>query len=244
MRALLLFALPLCAYTADVCSKNDIQGAYGFQLAGVSTISGMAKPSATIGRIAFQSDGTLSGYSSVNFNGLFLGNPVTGSWDIKPDCALSWSFQDDSGGYQHFTGNTVPGGSRVEFRQSDPGADGAGIMKKTPGACGVAVFQGQYALQMTGVSTPFAGGAPRQISAVAVANADGAGALALLYPRAKSTGSYDVDSDCFMEIRFTLPTDDSAGGAVKLRGVLVDDGREALAVQTDPKDVSAARFRK
>ncbi|MBZ5582319.1 MAG: hypothetical protein LAQ30_08980 [Acidobacteriia bacterium] len=244
MRVVLLLVVPLSAYTADFCSKNDVQGAYGFQLAGVNTISGFAKASATIGRIAFQSDGTLSGYSSVNFNGLFLGNPVTGTWDVKPDCAITWNLQDDSGGYQHFAGKTVPGGSRVEFRQSDPGADGAGIMKKTPETCGVAAFQGQYGLTMAGISTPFAGGAPKQLSAVAVADADGAGALTLLYPSDKSTGSYDVDSDCFMEIRFTLPSGGAAAGAVKLRGILVDDGREALAVQSDPKDVSAARFRK
>ncbi len=243
MRLFVLISVCLSSYAADLCSRNDVQGPYGFQLAGSSTISGAPTPSATVGRLVFGSDGTLSGFASVNFNGYFLGNPVSGNWDMQGDCSMTWSLQDDSGAWQHFLGKTSPGGANVTFHQTDAGTGGAGAMKKTPALCDAGSFSGQYALTLTGNSTPFAGGAPKSLSAMLVADADGAGGLNLLQEKGKTTGSYEVNSDCFMEIHFALPLPDgTAGPAVRLRGILVNDGREALAIQTDPKNVSAAKF--
>lgn len=232
----------MLAGAAEICSQNDIQGAWGFQLAGSASISGSPTPTASIGRLAFESDGSISGYSSVNFNGFFLGNPVTGDYELRADCSLTWRLQDDSGGWQRFSGKVSRSG-KVEFRQSDPGTGGIGLMKKTPGTCGAGDFHGAYAFTMTGMSTPFAGEAPKVLGAVALADADGNGNLSLLNPKGKTGGSYTVDSDCFMLFELTLPSPEgSAGNTVKLRGVLVDGGKEALAIQTDPKDVSAVKF--
>src|ERR1043166_2141538 len=100
LRVLVLAALLVGAAWAEACGRDDLFGAYGFRLAGTTTISGEPRPLAVIGRVVFEADRHVSGTSSVNFNGLFLGNPVTGNYDFRTDCSLTFEFQDDSGGWQ------------------------------------------------------------------------------------------------------------------------------------------------
>jgi len=57
----------------------------------MTTISGTSDPVVGIARMVFDGDGNISGYSSVNFNGLLLGNPVTGKYEVATDCAMNWS---------------------------------------------------------------------------------------------------------------------------------------------------------
>ena len=225
-------ALVLCcaAYADDLCNPGDILGPYGFQLAGVSTISGAETPVASVGRLVFDGKGKVEGYSSVNFNGLFLGNPVSGSYEIKVDCTLTWSLQDDSGAFQHFTGKASPGGAHVDFHQVDPRTTSSGVMEKVADGCNAAAFRGRFDLSITG-----------GLVAHALAQADGNGGIVVTRGDSTTSGTYTVDSDCFVELAFGLAQGDSSE-LVKLRGVLVDGGKEVMAVQTDPEHVSAARF--
>jgi hypothetical protein len=74
--------------------------------------------------------------------------------------------------------------------------------------------------------------------------ADGSGGLSITERGQRTSGSYTVDSDCIMELQIgMIGRGWESGSLVKLRGVLVDDGREILAVQSDPQRVAAARFR-
>lgn len=81
---------------ADVCSITELQGPYGIQLSGTSSISGTPTQVVGVARVVFAGDGVLSGYSSVSFNGLLLGNPVSGTYEVKTDCSMTYSLQDDS----------------------------------------------------------------------------------------------------------------------------------------------------
>src|SRR5262249_6776921 len=51
MKWLLLLAAAWQAHSADVCEPAKLQGAYGVQLSGDTTISGRATPVAAIGRL-------------------------------------------------------------------------------------------------------------------------------------------------------------------------------------------------
>lgn len=218
---------------AQVCVPANLSGAYGFELSGSTTISGKATPMATVGRLVFDGSGHLSGYSSVNFNGLFLGNPTTGTYELKPDCSLTFNLQDDSGGWQHFRGTAEPGLNRVAFRQSDPGTGGRGDMRRTASSCSATGFRGHYSFRMGGVTTPFSAEAkPKASNQRTETVADGNGGLSWKSGDTTNSGTYEVDSDCFMRINFGL----------SLRGILVDDGRTVLAVQTDPEQVAVATF--
>ena len=61
MRALLLAAFLSAVASAQVCGGNDLSGAYGFQLSGSSSIAGLPKPMAAIGRVVFESGGHING---------------------------------------------------------------------------------------------------------------------------------------------------------------------------------------
>jgi hypothetical protein len=233
MRLIFLAAFSCFSLAAQVCNPTDLSGAYGFQLSGTATNSGRSVPIAAIGRLVFDSDGHISGNSSVNFNGYLLSNPVTGTYEFKPDCTLTWSLQDDSGAWQHFRGLAQAGARRASFRQTDPGSDGHGDLRRTATTCSAAAFHGGYFFGMGGVTTPFSPQAAHLPTTQRTETAaDGNGGLFWKSGEAANTGTYTVDSDCFMQINFGLP----------LRGILVDDGRVVLAIQTNPEQVGVATF--
>lgn len=235
MRADWLFLLVLgpAAQAADVCNPAVLVGPYAFQLTGTTDISGTPKPTASLGRIVFDGNGNLSGTASATFRGLLLGNPVTGSYEAKWDCSVIWKLQDDSGAFQHFSGTLSTDGTRVQFKQTDPGGAQSGIMQKTPDACSAADLQKKYNFTVSGsIRAMLPGEVSRTVSAK--------GTLDI----AENSG-FQVDSDCSVHFVLTLRAQD--GGAVSsspmtMRGFLVNGGREILAFQTDPGAMVAARF--
>ena len=247
----ILMALAMLpARAAYECNKQAISGPYGFQLSGMTTISGTSAPAVAIARIVFDGDGNISGYSSVNFNGLLLGNPVTGKYEVATDCAMSWSLQDDSGAFQHFSSSIKAGTNRVAFHQTDPGTGLRGTLMKTAETCKASDFRADYSFALSGVSTALAtGGARRNVSAKGAIHMDAESKLTLtqtLTPGSRVLtvpGTIEVKSDCFVTFELTLPEPDPGmSPAVKLRGILVDGGKEILAIQTDPGESVSARF--
>jgi hypothetical protein len=226
---ILLLLLPCAAaQAADVCNPTKLAGPYAFQLSGSTTISGSPKPTASLGRITFDGSGNLSGTASATFGGLLLGNPVTGTYEAKADCSITWKLQDDSGALQHFSGTLSTDATRVQFRQTDPGGVQHGIMQKTSDACSAADLQNKYKFTVSGSTTPMQPGeTPRTVSAE--------GTLDVV-----ENGSFQVDSDCSVHFLLTLPAGSSP---MTMRGFLVNGGKEILAFQTDPGAMVAARFR-
>lgn len=237
---LLLGALALPAARANVCDPRQFGGTYGFQLSGTTTISGGAQPTVSVGRLVFDGTGNVTGYSSAHFAGYLQGNPTTGTYEAQNDCSLSWSLQDDSGAYQHFRGTIVPGGARVQFRQTDRGGPTNGVMLRTPKVCGNAAFQPQYRFAISGNFTPMiAGQEAHPISLNGTASQSGAGRLVFdLGNRRRVEGTFDVNADCATTIGMTL----ESGDTINLRGILVDNGREILGMETDAGATVTARF--
>ena len=242
---LVLATLAATPAAADVCGRNDVYGSYGFQLTGTTTIGvNGPQPQAAMGRLQFGDDRVVSGVSSVNLNGYFLGNPVTGTYEFHTDCTLTFQLQDDSGAFQHFQGLATSGGKSVEIHQTDPGAGGRGVLDRTPASCSAASLKGSYALAITGTASQFATDqTPGAVFSLGgTLDADGAGNLALTTADgAKTTGSYTVDSDCIAEMQVGVTAGDSAG-IVKVRGVLVKDGKLVLGVESDPAHTAAVRL--
>jgi len=244
----LILLLSIGAHAAEICGRNDLYGPYGFQFAGTTTISGPEIPVAGIGRIEFGDDGALSGTSSVNFNGLYLGNPVTGTYEFGTDCRMTMSLQDDSGAFQRFSGTVTPGGKKVTFHQTDAGTVERGIMLRTAASCTTTDFRPSYAFTMSGVYTPLApDGASGTISATGSMNAPSSGSLTLARKLRNSEASaavtFTVESGCFVNFEFTLPEGDGQPAIpMKLRGILVNEGKEIQAISSDPGQTLSARF--
>jgi hypothetical protein len=236
--------LPLGA--VDVCDPGQVQGPYGVQLSGETTISGELRPVISLGRLIFDGYGGLSGYSSVMFAGLLLGNPVTGSYEVRSDCKMSWSLQDDSGAFQHFKGVVTPGGKRVQFQQTDPGGAQRGIAARTSNECTTSNLQKKYEFTLSGSSIPMLPGeVSRSVAAKGLITADDSGnfKLTLRDHSATTDVTVTVESDCIVHLELALPAE--AGETttlMKLRGILINDGKEILAIQTDPGSTVSARF--
>ena len=216
---------------AQTCAPDSFAGAYGFQLSGTTTISGNARPVANMGRLEFDGEGGVSGTSSVNFDGYFLGNPVTGTYEAKGNCSLTWSLQDDSGAWQHFAGTMSADLRRVTFRQTDAGGPQRGTMAKVAADCSGP--RGIFDFTIAGTVVPMnPGESGRKVEMSGIVGADDSGQLSVSGSDMRGTAT--VDEDCIVEI--TL-------GAMKFRGVLVDGGREILAIESDPGAIVNARFR-
>jgi hypothetical protein len=240
----LALGLPLCA---EVCNPKDLQGPYGFQLSGETTISGESKPIANIGRIVFAEDGKSSGYSTVMFAGFLLGNPITGIYEAHWDCTISWSLQDDSGAFQHFSGVATSDGKRVDFSQTDPGGAQHGTMARTSDECKVADLRNEYAFTLSGSTTPMLPGeSSNTVAAKGLIHADENGIFKLALSdnlAAMTDVTIAVDAGCIVDIELTLPAAGSATAIpTTLRGVLTDAGKEILAIETDPGAMVSATF--
>jgi hypothetical protein len=230
----LLLLLPcFAARAADVCNPADLVGPYAFQLTGLTDISGTPKPTLSLGRLTFDGRGGLSGTASATFTGLLLGNPVTGSYESKSDCSISWKLQDTSGAFQNFSGTLSADAASVQFRQTDPGGAQRGIMKKTSDACSAASLMKTYTFTVSGRTTPMQ---PDEVSHIV----SGKGTLDT------GNGSFQVDSDCSVRFVWILPAQDGQvaepSPIMNMRGFLVDGGKEILAFQTDPGAMVSARF--
>jgi hypothetical protein len=182
----------------------------------------------------------VDGYASVNFAGYFLGNPVTGTYESHTDCSVSWTLQDDSGGFQHFSGKLTPGDAAAQYQQSDPGGAENGTLQKVAPQCSIAAMAPAYTFGISGSTTPMnPGDVARRVSAEGTVEPDAAGNLKITIPNsAPTTGTVTVDSDCFAQIAMTLPSGDS----INLRGILVNGGKQILAMETDAGTTVTAKF--
>jgi hypothetical protein len=230
----LLILLPgLDAQAADVCNPTDLLGPYAFQLTGSTDISGTPRATASLGLITFDGRGKLSGTASATFRGLLLGNPVTGTYEAKSDCSVTWKLQDDSGAFQNFSGTLSADGTRAQFSQTDAGGAQHGIMKKTPGTCSAADLLKKYTFTVSGSTTPMQ---PGEVSHTV--SAEGTVDTA-------ENGSFTVESDCSVQFKLTLPGGDGEAADPtprSMRGFLVNGGKEILAFQTDAGAMVAARL--
>lgn len=218
--------------SAQYCRPQAFAGVYGYQLSGTTTISGDTKPVASVGRLEFDGRGTVSGTASVNFAGFLLGNPVTGTYQVRADCSITWSLQDDSGAFQHFAGKLNSDLERATFQQTDAGGAQRGTLAKAARDCSVSRIRGAYDLSISG--NTFAmnpGETARSISVQGALLADGNGNLTRLEHGATiAAGTVTVDPDCTVNMILTP----SEGMAISSRGVSVNGGREILAIVTDP----------
>ncbi len=244
LTSILALGLPLCA---EVCNPKDLQGPYGFQLSGETNISGESKPVATIGRMVLTDDGGISGYSTVMFAGYLLGNPVTGTYEARWDCTVTWSLQDDSGAFQHFSGVATSDGKSVHFRQTDPGGAQDGTLARTSADCKPSDLRNGYAFTLSGSTTPMVpGGTSGKIAAKGLIEADEKAGFKLASSDSSTVPTdvtITVDGECIVDIQLTLPTTGIATSIpTTLRGILIDEGKAILAIETDPGAMVSAKF--
>ena len=152
---------------------------------------------------------------------------MTGTYEANSDCSVTWKLQDDSGGFQNFSGTLSADATSLLFKQTDPGGAQRGIMKKIPGACSAADLLKTYYFTVSGSTTPMLPGeVPHTVSAKGTLDT-------------ARNGGFLVDTDCSVTFGLTLGADPSP---INMRGFLVNGGKEILAFQIDPGAMVAARL--
>ena len=107
-----------------------------------------------------------------------------------------WKLQDDSGAFQNFSGTLSTDGTRVQFKQTDPGGAQHGIMRKTSDACSAVDLQKKYDYTVSGSIRAMQ---PGEVGYTVTGN----GTLDIA-----ENGSFQVEGDCSVLFRLTLQSQD------------------------------------
>jgi hypothetical protein len=236
MIVLASFALSSAAWAAT-CSNASLSGTYGFLHLG--TDSNGTPATAAVSQVKFDSTtGTFTGVTTASHDGVIATQSLTGIYAVAPNC----------------TGTGIPrGGSPFSIVVTSTGflavhllAEGFAMKQGFP-TCTNAGVRGSFGFETTGV---FLAGAPAT-GAVAVigelnlsVNPSGEGVISghvassedgtfLMFAEEPVTGSYRVGTDC----RGTATIRPQGHSAMHFRFVVVDNGKEMLAIQTDADTV-------
>ena len=234
MIVLASFALSSAAWAAN-CSNASLSGTYGF-LHGTTDSNG-TPDSAAVSQITFDSTtGTFTGETTASHDGVIATGPLTGTYAVASNCTG--------------TGNPT-GGSPFSFVVTSTGflaahlfGEGFAVKQGSP-TCTNAGVEGRFGFEATGI---FVAGAPFTGPVVFIGelklsvNTSGDGVIRGHVAASEDgtfltfepvTGSYRVGTDCrgratitpkgLSEMHFSL--------------VVVDSGKEMLAIETDPDTV-------
>jgi hypothetical protein len=229
------FALSSAAWAAT-CSNASLSGTYGFLHDG--TDSNGTPATAAVSQVTFDSTtGTFTGVTTASHDGVIATDPLSGTYAVASNCTG--------------TGNPT-GGTPFSFVVTSTGflavhlfSEGFAVKQGSP-TCTNAGVQGSFGFETTGVFLA-------EASAPAVAfigelkltvNPSGEGVIRgrvaaseddtfLTFAEEPVTGSYRVGTDCRGRAAITpkgLPE-------MHFRLVIVDGGKEMLAVETDADTV-------
>ena len=85
--ALVLAPLLVSLLRGQMCTGRTLSGPYSLLLSGAVTISGKEAAAAALANLTLADDGKVAGQSSVNFDGLLLGNPCQRPDNRAPSAA-------------------------------------------------------------------------------------------------------------------------------------------------------------
>lgn len=135
---------------AAVCDSKTFHGAYGFWLTATQQSAIRRGLQQVVGRLVLDDSGSLSSISPASFTGLVFSNDVRGKYEAHADCSVTWSLQDDSGHFQHFSGTIRADGRWATSRQTNPGGAEDGTLPWTMDACSDFSLPGKFDLTAFG----------------------------------------------------------------------------------------------
>jgi hypothetical protein len=236
------FALSSAAGAAT-CSNASLSGTYGFLHDG--TDSNGAPATAAVSPVRFDATtGTFTGETTASHDGVISTEPLTGTYAVASNCTG--------------TGNPT-GGNPFSFVVTSTGflavhlfSEGFAVREGSP-TCTNAGVKGSFGFETSGV---FLAGAPAtavafigQLKLAVSPTGEGviSGHLAssedgtfLTFAEEPVTGSYKVDGDC----RGTATITPKGHSEMHFRIVVVDCGKEMLAIETDGDTVVSGTFQR
>jgi hypothetical protein len=234
---IVLASVALSSAAGATCSNASLSGTYGFQHDGTDSTG--APTSAAVSQLTFDSTtGTFTGETTASHDGVIVTDPLAGTYTIAKNC----------------TGTGTPAGgspfsivvTSTGFLAVHPFSEGFAVKQGSP-ACTNDGVKGTYGFETTGV---FLAGAPATGSVAFIGelkftlNASGGGVISgriagaedattLTFPDEPVTGYYRIGANC----RGTATITPVGQPKMHFNLVIVDSGKEMLAVETDADTV-------
>jgi hypothetical protein len=245
VRMIVLASFALSSAAWATCSNASLSGTYGF-LGGGTDTSG--NPITVVGQFtANPTTATFTGTETVSDNGLVIpGVAITGKYAVASNCTGTGAVAADGSKAHSFYFVVTSAGVREVFGETGT-TQGVILVAEGSPTCTNAGLKGGFGFQTTGI---FLAGAPVTgpvafVGALSFSvNSSGDGVLSgrvagsedgtiFTFTEAPVTGSYSVNSDCTGTATIT-PEGQSA---LNFNFVVVDGGKEMLAIETDADTV-------
>jgi hypothetical protein len=231
---IVLACLALSSTAWATCSNDSLSGTYGFVHDGTDSTGTPA--TAAVSQITFDSaTGTFTVETTASHEGVIATDSTTGTYAVASDC----------------TGTGIPAGaSPFSFVVTSTGfvalhllSEGFAV-KQGPSTCTNAGVQGSFGFEATGIFLPATGAVAFIGELKLIVNPAGEGGIIghlassengtfLTFPEEPVTGSFSVDTDC----RGRLTIQPKGSPEMHFSFVVVDGGKEMLAIETDADTV-------
>jgi hypothetical protein len=238
----IVFGAPLAFAT---CSNASIKGTYGVLASG---LNGSLQPAASLNQIVVDGLGNLSGTATKSIDGTIVTYSVTGTYSIASNCTGKATFNNQSNQTEHdniYINNANSGGlyAGAFLIQTDSNHVQAAVaVAEGTATCTDLGVKHPYSFQATGMVV-----GTGQIAALGRLTLNGTGGVSgtetlslggAIHSAVAVTGSYTINSNCTGTAKIT-PTGLSP---VNLSLVVVNAGKEIMAVETDTNTIVTATF--
>jgi hypothetical protein len=238
MIVLASLALSSAAWAAT-CSNASLSGTYGLLKGGTDKAG---QPTTGVSQLTFDSTtGTYTGEDTSSHDGVITTIPVTGTYTVASNCTVAGIALGDNLAFV-----VTSTGFLIVNQTTGVTAEGFGVKQGSP-TCTNDRVEGSFGFETTGV---FLAGAPATGPVAFIGelkltvNPSGEGEISghlaggedgtiLTFAEEPVTGSYTVDTDC----RGRATIKPKGQPEMHFRFVVVDCGKEMLAVETDADTV-------
>lgn len=234
MLGALLAAVPA---SQAACSNASIHGVYGVLSSG---LNGSGQPAASVDRVVVDGAGNLTGSSTKSIDGTIVTFTFTGTYQINKDGTGNATFNNQDGSTKHaniYLNNGMKGAFMIQT--DDQHVESSVVVAMGKAVCTDAGVKHTYSFELTGSDT-----SPRQIAAAGQLVLNGSGSVkgvatlsigGSIENSLPASGTYQINSDCTGSAQITpqgLP-------AVNLTLLVVNAGKEIMAIQTDSGTITA-----
>ena len=228
---------------AATCSNASLSGTYGFLHSGTA---GDGTPIIGLSQLTFDpSTGTYSGDDTQSHDGVLSTEPLTATYVVAPDCTVTATVTVGENS-QNIALVVTPKGFFSLIQRTSVTTEGFAL-KQGAAACTNAGAEGTFGFEATGV---FVAGAPATGPVAFIGelkfalNSSGKGEISghisssengtiLTFAEESVTGSFTIAADC----TGTATIRPKGAPALHFSLVVVDGGKEILAIETDENTV-------
>jgi hypothetical protein len=230
LTALVGLGVVVVAQPCVACSNATLKGNYGFVLTGVNNTPVLT---ATVGQIAADGTGGLTGSETVSDDGVITSNvSITGSYELNKNCTGTATITPAGGSASNYS--LVVVGTQFEMVETDAGYTESGYAQAQGSAnCSNAGIKGTFGFRGGGwnvssslIPTADAG----QVKTDGSGNLTGTqqGSFGGEVYSTPISGTYAVNGNCTGTITYLVE-----GSTTHANFVVVNGGKSAFSIQTD-----------